>query len=138
MTKERLKAYKDLKLERDELVDAIKELEDEMYSLTGPNLDGMPRGGSGHSDTTASKALRNAKRGYTKIMAEYQRKVEELSAALLEIEHAIEALDPRARTLIRLHYIQGLTWENVCVEMGYSWRQVHRIHAKALEDLKNQ
>jgi hypothetical protein len=38
--------------------------------------------------------------------------------------------------LIRLHYIEGRIWEEVCIEMAYSWMQVHRIHAKALEILK--
>ena len=26
--------------------------------------------------------------------------------------------------------------EQICVEMDYSWRQIHRIHAGALEQLK--
>jgi RNA polymerase sigma factor (sigma-70 family) len=65
-------------------------------------------------------------------MASYRQKAAELSTALAEIEDAIEVLEPRERTLIRLHYAQGLTWEEVCVAMNYSWRQIHRIHAKAL------
>ena len=66
----------------------------------------------------------------------YQTKVAELTAKLEEIEAAIEPLAPRERTLLRLYYINGLTWEQVCVAMSYSWMQVHRIHSKALEALK--
>jgi hypothetical protein len=39
-------------------------------------------------------------------------------------------------TFIRFHYIKGRIWEEVCIEMAYSWMQAHRIHAKALEKLK--
>lgn len=138
MTKERLKAYKDIKLEHDNLVDDLRELEEELYSLNGSNLDGMPRGGSGPGNPTANKAVKHADHGYTEIIAEYRRKVAELGAELLEIENAIKALRPRERTLIRLHYIKGLTWEEVCIAMSYSWRQVHRIHAAALEALREK
>lgn len=57
--------------------------------------------------------------------------VEEMTA----IESAIDGLGPDDRNLIRLYYIDGLTWEEVCVSIGYSWSQTHRIHARALKRL---
>jgi hypothetical protein len=36
---------------------------------------------------------------------------------------------------MRHRYLEGLTWEKVCVEMNYSWRQTHNIHARALDKL---
>jgi hypothetical protein len=36
---------------------------------------------------------------------------------------------------MRLRYLEGLGWEAVCVEIGYSWRQTHNIHARALAQL---
>lgn len=131
MTKEQLKAYRSIKLERDRLADMIEELEATIYGPKAQRLDGMPRGGSRPGSVTEESAIKHAE-----LLGRYQQKVAELSAALAEIENAIEVLEPRERTLIRLHYAQGLTWEEVCVAMTYSWRQVHRIHAKALETLK--
>lgn len=131
MTKEQLKAYRNIKLERDRLAQMVEELEGSLYVPKSPNLDGMPRGGSGPSRTTEDAAVKHAE-----LLSRYHQKMAELSAAILEIERAIEVLEPRERTLIRLHYAQGLTWEEVCVAMSYSWRQVHRIHGKALEALK--
>lgn len=131
MTKEQLKAYRNIKLERDRLADMIEELEATIYGPKAQRLDGMPRGGSRPGSVTEEAAIKHAE-----LLGRYQQKVAELSAALAEIESAIEVLEPRERTLIRLHYAQGLTWEEVCVAMTYSWRQVHRIHAKALEILK--
>ena len=127
MTKARLRAYRDIKLERDRLEAMVAALE---YGPGGLRMDGMPRSGK-ISDPTGSQAV-----DHTQVRDLYQQKVAELGAALIEIEQAIECLEPRERTLVRLYYMEGLTWEEVCVEMSYSWRQIHRIHAKALAKLK--
>lgn len=131
MTKEQLKEYRSIKLERDRLADMIKELEAVLYSPRSQRLDGMPRGGSSPGSMVEGAVIK-----HTELLDRYEQKVLELSKALVEIEEAIEVLEPRERTLIRLHYAEGLTWEEVCVAMNYSWRQVHRIHAKALETLR--
>lgn len=132
MTKEQLKAYRSIKLERDCIADMIAELEGVMYGPRSQRLDGMPRNGSGAGSEVEAVAVRRAE-----LLERFRQKEAACSAAMAEIENAIEVLAPRERTLIRLHYIQGLTWEEVCVAMTYSWRQVHRIHAKALEALKS-
>lgn len=131
MTKERLRSYRALQLERDKLLRDIKELEVKLYGPTGQRLDGMPRGGSGSND-----ALDNLLDKKSKLERQYWEKVTALTEEIEAIESAIERLEPRERTLIRLYYINGLTWEQVAVEMSYSWRQVHNIHGKALEQLK--
>lgn len=131
MTKEKLKEYRSLKLERDKLAEMIRDMEAVIYGPRSPKLDGMPHGGSNPHSAVEDAAIK-----HTDLLERYQQKVAELSAALAEIETAIERLAPRERTLIRLHYVQALTWEEVCVAMAYSWRQIHRIHAKALAELK--
>lgn len=128
MTKARLRAYRDIKLERDRLEAMVTALE---YGTGGLRMDGMPRSGK-ISDPTGNQAI-----DHTHVRDLYLQKVAELDKALVEIEQAIECLEPRERTLIRLYYVEGLTWEEVCVEMSYSWRQIHRIHARALEQLKD-
>jgi RNA polymerase sigma factor (sigma-70 family) len=133
MTKERLKAYRSIKLERDRLITMIEELEAQMKSPRSQRLDGMPRGGSAPSSPVENLVVK-----HTELIDRYQQKVAELTEAAGEIENAIEVLAPRERTLIRLHYIQGLTWEEVCVAMSYSWKQIHRIHAKALAMLRGE
>lgn len=50
-----------------------------------------------------------------------------------ELMKAIESLPSREACLIRLRYINSLSWERICVEMNYQWAQVHRIHAEALK-----
>lgn len=131
MTKEELRAYRGIKLERDKLRGIIKDLEAAMYNPRAQRLDGMPRSGSGARSGVESIAIRHAD-----LLDEYRKKETELLSAMQAIEQAIESLDPTDRTVIRLYYIKGLTWEEVAVEMTYSWRQVHRIHARALKKLR--
>lgn len=66
----------------------------------------------------------------------YQAKLARVEQEQLAIEQAIDSLDTVQRTLMRHYYIEGLTWEEVCVKASYSWRQTHRIHAKALDQLE--
>ncbi len=66
----------------------------------------------------------------------YRSKLETLVAAQLEIERAIETLDYTERELIRLRYIDGKEWHQVCTGISYSWQQTHRIHARILKKLE--
>lgn len=130
MTKAQLKEYKAIRQERDRLARMIEELEAVLYGPKAVNYDGMPKSHGGQNVNPADRHLM--------LVEQYDAKVAELSARMAEIEQAIEPLAPMERTLIRLHYFQGLTWEQVAVEMNYTWRHVHRLHGKALEKLQNE
>ena len=59
-----------------------------------------------------------------------------LATALVEVETLIASLDsPTQRDLLRYRYIDGLTWEAVCVAINYGWRQAHNLHGAALDKL---
>ena len=68
-----------------------------------------------------------------RLLAEKRR---HLLVELEEIERAIDALESRERLILRDHYINGLTWEEVSCRRHYSLQHVHRIHAEALKNLK--
>jgi hypothetical protein len=36
---------------------------------------------------------------------------------------------------MRHRYIDGKSWEEVCVAISYSWRQTHNLHDQALNKL---
>ena len=76
--------------------------------------------------------------GTPALQAFYDRLREKLTTDLLEVENAIEMLDPTERTLMRLRYIDGLSWQAICLRISYSWQQTHRIHARALIKIKNK
>lgn len=100
MTKERLRAYRDIKREKEQLVRL-------METSTGNEL-----------------------RQY------YRQEMERLDLEQLAIEKAINSLDSRERTVLRLYYIEGLNWEQVAVKVNYSWTATHNIHSAALDKLK--
>ena len=128
MTKEQLRAYRELKKERDHLARLLARLEAEEPMPHTSKMDGMPRGGSGENYVLEAKMDREAE-----VRRLYYEKKAQLDAQLLEIEKVIETLESTERTLMRLRYIDGYKWERVAVEIGYSWQQTHRIHAAALE-----
>ena len=49
------------------------------------------------------------------------------------VERAVDALPQREAFLIRLRYLEQKSWEEICVEMHYSWKHIHRIHSEALK-----
>jgi len=67
---------------------------------------------------------------------EINKKLQYSYELLRKIENAIKILSQREQYLIRARYIEGKKWEEICVEMHYSWPQIHRIHGKALDKLK--
>ena len=40
------------------------------------------------------------------------------------------------KRILFLKYIRGLKWEKVCIESGYEWTWVHKLHGRALEHLE--
>ena len=111
-----------------------KMLEDEIRELRlnkmVPSMvqDGMPHG-SGGGDLS----------GYAARLDELLRELEsEVNAGIdlrREIVRKVEQLpNETERLLMRYRYIHGLKWEEIAVKMEYSWKQIHRIHAKALDN----
>jgi DNA-directed RNA polymerase specialized sigma24 family protein len=129
LVKKTLSQYLELKKEQADIEQRKFVLEATLYAPKTPSLDGMPRG-SGGTDTKLNMIA--AKK---ELLELYEQKKEELAKAQINIETLIAELEPSERRLCRLRYIDGLQWETICVEMCYSWRQVHRIHSRALQNL---
>lgn len=77
------------------------------------------------------------KLGNFELIDYYKKSSEKLSNELLRIEMAFDTLSYTERTLMRLRYIEGLSWQAICGRIGYSWQQTHRIHARALIKIKD-
>lgn len=132
MTKEQLKQYQHIRRELENLERTYQRINEDLYSTRTADLSGMPKSQPIEGSNPADSKI-DAK---SEIRKMYAQKKEELEAALLSIENAIATLEPDERTVLRLHYIDGLKWEQVCVVGFFSWRTAHRIHARALEKLK--
>lgn len=67
------------------------------------------------------------------VKEEINRQLQQSYELVAKIEKAIAGLPEREKYLIRARYIDCKSWEQVAVEMNYSWKQIHRIHAIALK-----
>lgn len=127
--KEYLRSYQKAVRREQEIMDEIQQLRmDKMF----PSVvnDGMPKG-SEQSD-----------------LSEYVAKIDELIQKLKnerfkkiklmdDILYSISVLeDDDEKSVLRLRYIKGVRWEDICVAIDYSWKQTHRIHSRALKNLQ--
>lgn len=150
MTKDELRSYLAVKQERAQIqrrlshtLGQIEEIEGRLYAPKAQAITGMPS--APRKDSSAleravveyEEELREQKAEYKKLRRYYEQLEAKLAAQQLAIETAIEGLEPTERTLLRCHYLEGMRWEDVCVQIGYSWRQTHRLHAAALNKLKD-
>ena len=63
-----------------------------------------------------------------------QKRQAEAAVAYRQIEAAVERMeDPKEKELLRLRYLQDLSWQEVADRMVYEISWVTRIHGKALE-----
>lgn len=63
--------------------------------------------------------------------------VDRLIAVRDNIKSVIEVVeDDLERLLLQYRYLDGKTFEWIAAKMHYSWRQIHRLHSKALTNLK--
>lgn len=127
--KKRLWKYQALKSEQEQLLQRLADIEATLYHPKIQRLTGMP------SAPSEGNAMEDMAAQHVELQQRYQEQLERLAAEQLAIEKTIEALEPTARMLMRYRYLDGLTWEEVCVKLTYSWRQTHRLHARALDAL---
>lgn len=81
-------------------------------------------------------------------LSSYMAKVDELEKKILkkkynrlqkqqEIRNRIERMeDENEKDVLTYRYLRGMKWEDIAVKMGYSWRRIHYIHSKALENFR--
>ena len=102
-----------------------------IYGLRFPGTDGERVSSSTTSDPTmrAAEAL-------DRIDAVLADKIAEMVDLRIEIERVIDALPPDDYRLMHLRYIEGNTWEQVAVTLGYDYRHTTKKHGKILGRLR--
>lgn len=130
MTKQQLQQYRAIKREMHQLENKLEELNAAACSPRTQKYDAVP-GGSPTGINPSEELIAQM----DELRREYLKRWSDLLLAQAAIEQAIGLLSPTARQLLRYRYIDGLRWEDICVTMSYSWRQVHRLHRDALEEV---
>ena len=127
--------YRGLAQEVRQLKTQLKTLESALYSPKGQQFTSTPRATSG-----PKKTMEDAVVGHMRLDALYREKLAEQEATLYNLEKAVSTLeDPAQRMVIRERYFTGLSWRRIIANfaaLGYSERQVYRLHGYALLKLK--
>lgn len=132
MTKARLKRYRAVVAEKEELMQKLEAIESNLYSPKVPTNSGMPSSGGSAGNAKEDLAIK-----HLELVDFYRQKVTEAEAEQLAVEQAIQDLPPQLRRLMRHKYIDGKTWDQVCVAINYSWSETHRMHSAALRHLQS-
>lgn len=122
-------SYRWAKKQEERILEEIRALRmDKMFPSTVN--DGMPKG-------SEQRDLSDYAAKLDELIQELKEERLEKIKRLQSIERVIKEIDNEdAQTILRLRYIDGLRWEEVCVAINYEWAQMHRIHARALREIK--
>lgn len=67
---------------------------------------------------------------------------QDIEIQLLAVDeiHCLMAMvdDPLLKLLLHKRYVLYEKWEKIAVDLNYSWKQVHRLHNKALNIIVNK
>lgn len=131
MTKEELKGYIETKREIKIIEEKIEYLESKKTSIKSMIIDDMPK------PEPEQDRLGELIGEIEELIELYNEKQIKLMKQQIEIEKCIDKLDSSLeRNIMRLRYLESMKWEKICVEVNYSWENVHRIHRKILSKIK--
>jgi len=129
MTKEKLMQYRSIKTEIKQLQEKIQELEERKTSIKSQIITDMPTGGESLDLLTIITIIEETQE-------KLRNKEIELLKVMNEIEEIIDSLEnSEDRCILRARYIECKKWEEICVELNYSWRHMHRLHSKILDKI---
>lgn len=128
MTKHELQQYRWIQKNISRLEERLLELETEATRIT-THLTKEPKG------TSSTDKLSTLVAQIVDTRNEINRQLREAYSRQIAIEAAIDKLPEREKYLVRARYVEQKTWEQICVDMNYSWKHTHRIHARALKML---
>ena len=122
-----LRRYREAAAEQDRLMAEIARWHS-LAERVSPTLSGMPAGGGGPGRMISAVEHINA------LEAELAEQLAERVATRREIGQAIGRVpDERLARLLRLRYIDGMTWEKIAVQMDMTYQWVCQLHGKSLE-----
>ena len=124
--KQYLRRYQTAKRRVGLIQEEIEELRSSKTSPVGLG-DGMPHG-SGTSDLSGYAARLD------ELLRELEAEKEMQMVTYREIRQQIGMVpDPTEQEILSRRYLIGQSWEKIAVEMGYSYRNITRVHGYALK-----
>ena len=105
----------------------------ELGEKVTPSLTGMPQGGQNVPKVEQSAIM------ICDIEKEINERIAQSARLYMQILQAIESVeDVTLQNLLHRRYIDGEKWEEIAVDMHYTWRWVHKLHKRALDMLETE
>ena len=128
--KEYLNRYKNAVRKYESLQEQEQQLRLEMDGPRAIEYSDMPKA---HNQSDLSDYIVRL----DKILSKIINKKRDMQEIRLDIESKIaDVADGTQSRVLYLRYIRFMKWEDICVEVGYGWKQIHRIHSKALANFQ--
>lgn len=127
--KEYLNQYRNARMEIIRLDEQLRELRASRI-IPAQRNDGMPHGSGGGDLSEYAAQVNEIEQD---ILSKRYRLIEVFDTVRRAIDRCSYEDD---RLLLTYRYIRLMTWERIAVKMGYSWRQIIRLHGRALENFK--
>lgn len=110
----------------------LQDLEDLAAKIT-PVYSFAPGGGGGGDGDKIGGAVAKL----VDLDKDIQNDIKMLTEALAATRALIKMLDDEKLQLILFkRYLNYQRWEVIAADLGYSWRGIHKLHSKALQELK--
>ncbi|MFM9414399.1 hypothetical protein ACKQTC_08465 [Peptococcus simiae] len=124
-----LKQYQFATTEVEACYEQIAALRDEATRMSA-ELSDMPKGGSGRDidDIVAEMVDLRAE------LIDRITRANKLRKEVCDVIYSLE--DDRLIWLLHLRYVDGYKWETIARRMGYDLRYLHKLHGRALKDIK--
>ena len=101
--------------------------------VSGVRYDSIGVSGGG----CETSALERAALNIVQLEADLADDIERWTAAVRVVREVIGGVaDPCLRSVLEHRYLRLQSWEQIAVDMGYSWRHLHRLHGVALAETR--
>ncbi len=125
--KEYLKKGYRINLEIETKKEVLEELKSNLDGLQAIKLTEKVQGGPIKDDSGIVNKMNK--------IIEMEKDLNELCNFQIKLSQTIDKMEnTNERAVLRLRYILNQTWEEIAEKMGYTLRQIHRIHGNAINN----
>lgn len=125
-----LNKYKYLNKEIDRKIKSLEDWKSKIFNVTGTMSD-MPR------NSNRSNIIENGIATIDEIESCINEDIDVLVALRTEIENKIESVkELKLRELLKCRYLDDQNWEEIAYKNKYTWQWAHKVHEKALDQIK--
>lgn len=120
----------------DDMGEKIRSLEDRLTGIPAQQITDMPKGGKPRDMGDLITAKLNLMSELKKNQAMYQHDLKEAEILKANVYQYIRSADCiRDRTILTMHYVDGMSYARIADVMCYSDRQIKRICKNAVKKL---